>query len=142
MSHHDLLLVNAEWLHGQNQFHGSTLLAHVAVEVFADNAFLVLFFRAFGELEDDWSEPLPARTFMDKGTRVLWRMLTGQDPAADKSVWKPYAAAVEVRNKVAHGAKWPVPEESRTSIDAVRAFIAHLDLAVAPVRDELERRPG
>jgi len=135
VSHHNDLLSNAEWLHEQHQFHGALLLAHVALEVYVDYAFLELFLGAFGALDDDWSEAVPARTFKDRGTRVLWRLMTGGDVTTEPaSVWKPYSAAVEIRNAVAHGAKWPTAEEARASIDAVGAFIAQREVVMAPIR--------
>ncbi len=69
-SYHEDLLRNAEWLHEQDQVHAALLLAHIAVEVYASYAFLYLFRRAFGELDDDWSHAMPARTFLDRRTPI------------------------------------------------------------------------
>lgn len=134
-SHHEDLLRNAAWLNEQDQVHAALLLAHVAVEVYASYAFLFLFRRAFGELDDAWGHAVPARTFLDRPTQVLWRMLTGGDVVTEpKSVWTPYKAAVEIRNKVAHGAKWPTADEAHASITAVRAFIDQREVLLVPLR--------
>lgn len=133
-TYHDDLLGNAEWLHSEHQFHAALLLAHVALEVYVEDAFLDLFLLHFGELDDDWVTAVPSRTLKDKGTRVLWRLMTGDRVADNKEVWTPYSDAVEVRNRVAHAGKWPTAEEAQASIDAVRAFIAEREKVMMDVR--------
>jgi hypothetical protein len=133
--HHGLLLDNADWLIEQHQFPPAVMLAHVAVEVYVEYAFTTLFVRAFGPLDDGWDEALPGRTFMDKASRKLWKLMTGHEVTEDKEVWRRYVKAVEYRNVLAHtGHRWPTPEQASESVGAVRAFISHLELTMEPIR--------
>jgi hypothetical protein len=55
------------------------------------------------------NELLPDRSFMAKGTRMLWQELTGESITEGKARWKPYQKHIERRNPAAHGSifGWP-----------------------------------
>jgi hypothetical protein len=133
--HWELLLRSAEYLNDeQHQPTAAVLLAHAAAEMYVHWAFLTLFVRAFGPQDDDWEEALPGRTFKDKRTRVLWRLLTDNDVSKPMEVWKPYSESVELRNRTAHAGKSPTEAEARATIHAVHTFLEHLENTVRPIR--------
>lgn len=141
MLYHEALLDDADTLQEDGQQHGALLLAHVAAEVYLGEAFPWLFFHSFKRLGEDWEKAVPSLSLLEKSTRVLWWHLTGHSVTDNKEVWKPYDAAVQVRNEVAHAGHWPTADEARTSIDAVRALIAELDPVVAPIREQVKADP-
>jgi hypothetical protein len=98
----------APWQLEQQQFAAGILLAQVAVEMGARHAFISLIARAHGPLEDDALKAyVPDVSFMEEATRREWTRLSGgHGVTADKEIWKPCHAHVEMRNRITHGPAW------------------------------------
>lgn len=122
----------------------AVVTAQAAVEAVAQTVFSTLFSINLPRSLETMDELLPDRSFMAKGTRLLWHELTGENIADNKDVWKPYHRHVERRNPAAHGAifGWPkgdpiTEEEARESIGAARAFTTYLLTTFKSAMDEL-----
>jgi hypothetical protein len=100
------------------QYAAGVLVAQVAVEMGALNAFTALLVRLYGPLDDErLREYLPDVSLMDERTRRLWTQLTGQRVTRPKGppVWANYHAHVEYRNRIAHGTSWATARAGRAS---------------------------
>jgi hypothetical protein len=133
------MYANARWQLTEQQYAAGILLAQVAVEMGARNAFIRLLVLRDGEVEDDtaFRRLVPDVSFMEPDTRRLWTELTGDSvTAAPKEVWKAYHHHVERRNLIAHGLAWGDDDGGRVawgSWTAAGAFIARLDEAMERV---------
>jgi hypothetical protein len=102
---------NARWQITEHQFAAGVLLAQVAVEMGARNAFISMLVRRHGPLDDvALKQLLPASlTFLQEDARRLWTDLTGGQRVTqpkDPPVWIASTQHVEYRNKIAHGDRW------------------------------------
>lgn len=120
---------NARWQIRMQQYAAGVLVAQVAVEMGALNAFTTLLARRDGEVNDAiLRELLPDVSFMEENTRRLWTELTGQRVTRPKDppVWANYHAHVEYRNRIAHGTAWG-DSAGWASVAAAGQFILRLD---------------
>lgn len=121
---------NARWQISKHQYAAGVLLAQVAVEMGAWNAFTSLLVRRFGPIDDKiFRERVPDLSFMEEGTRRLWTELTGGHRVTrprDPPVWANYHAHVEYRNAIAHGTTWG-DTGGYGSVVAAGEFILRLD---------------
>jgi hypothetical protein len=125
------MLDNAAWQAEQQQFAAAIVLAQVAVEMAATDAFTTLFVRTFEtEVEDEVLDLVPDRSFMDKRTRTFWTWLTGSKVTEPRDVWRSYKDHVERRNRVAHGDEWGDASGARDSVAAARAFMERMAAAL------------
>jgi ribosome-binding protein aMBF1 (putative translation factor) len=118
--------------------------AQAAVEAVAQTVFTTLIGINLPRSLQTMNELLPDRSFMAKGTRMLWQELTGESITQDKPLWRPYAKHVERRNPAAHGSVFGFPtgepiskEDAEASIDAARAMTTYLFGAFHRAMDEL-----
>jgi hypothetical protein len=85
---------NARWQISKYQFAAGVLLAQVAVEMGARNAFTSLLVRRDGPVDDDFlRDVLRDVSFMEEATRRLWTELTGGrsvTKSKDPPVWANY----------------------------------------------------
>ena len=108
--------------------------AQAAVEAVAQSVFMALIGINLPRSLHTMNELLlPDRSFMAKGTRMLWHELTGENITEDKALWRPYAKHVERRNPAAHGSIFGFPagepigkQDAEASIDAARAMTTYL----------------
>lgn len=121
---------NARWQISKHQFAAGVLLAQVAVEMGALNAFTALLVRRDGPVDDaTLRRVLPDVSFMEEDTRRLWTELTGGHRVTrpkDPPVWPNYHRHVEYRNAIAHGNAWG-DRAGAQSVRAAGAFILRLD---------------
>ncbi|MEJ7784257.1 MAG: hypothetical protein WKF96_05585 [Solirubrobacteraceae bacterium] len=121
---------NARWQVSEQQFAAGVLLAQVAVEMGALNAFTSLLVRRQGPVDDAaLRERLPDVSFMIADTRRLWTELTGGFRVTrpnDPPIWAAYHEHVEYRNAIAHGKLWG-DSRGLQSVAAAGAFIMRLD---------------
>jgi hypothetical protein len=120
---------NARWQIRMQQFAAGVLLAQVAVEMGALNAFTALLVRRDGPVEDaSLRELLPDVSFMNEDTRKLWTELTGRSVTKPKDppVWANYHHHVEYRNAIAHGTMWG-DSAGWQCVAAAGQFILRLD---------------
>jgi hypothetical protein len=121
------MLDNAEWQVEQHQFAAAIVLAQVAVEMAATDAFTTLFVRRFETpVEDEVLDLVPDRSFMQKRTRTFWTWLTGSRITEPNQVWEPYRQHVQRRNGIAHGQAWGDEDSARDSVAAARAFMERM----------------
>lgn len=127
----------------------AVVTAQAAVEAVAQSVFSTLFGINLPRSLETMDELLPDRSFMAKGTRMLWHELTGDNIAENKALWKPYHTHVERRNPAAHGAifGWPkgdpiTEDEAKESIAAARAMTTHLLAKFHEAIDELVNDDG
>jgi hypothetical protein len=129
---------NALWQWQQHQYAAAILLAQVAVEMGARNAFTSLLVRRDGPVDDAMMKRLvPDFSYMEQATRRLWTELTGDSVTCEpKDVWKAYHAHVERRNLIAHGLAWGDANgggDAYRSWAAAGAFIARLNATMERV---------
>lgn len=126
----------------------AVVTAQTAVEAVAQSVFSTLFGINLQRSLLTMNELLPDRSFMAKGTRMLWEELTGES-ITKLALWKPYEKHVERRNPAAHGSifGWPSGEpiskqDAQESIEAARAMTDYLLGTFNRVMDELVTRDG
>jgi hypothetical protein len=121
---------NARWQISKHQFAAGVLLAQVAVEMGALNAFTSLLVRRDGPVDDAILRSLlPDVSFMEQTTRRLWTQLTGGQSVTkpkEPPVWANYHRHVEYRNAIAHGTMWG-DSAGTQCVEAAGAFILRLD---------------
>jgi hypothetical protein len=120
---------NSRWQISEQQFAAGVLLAQVAVEMGARNAFTSLLVFRDGPVDDAMLRGLvPDLSFMKEETRKLWTDLTGQRVTRprDPPIWRDYHRHVEYRNAIAHGKMWG-DSAGWQSVAAAGAFLARLD---------------
>jgi DNA-binding XRE family transcriptional regulator len=127
----------------------AVVIAQTAVEAVAQSVFITLFGINLPRSSRTMNELLPDRSFMAKGTRMLWEDLTGDRIADKKELWRPYVKHVERRNPAAHGAIFGFPagdaideEGANESIAAARAMTAYLLDVLMRTMDELVNDSG
>lgn len=103
----------------------AVVTAQAAVEAVAQSVFATLFAINMPRSTETMIEVLPDRSFMAKGTRMLWHELTGDKITEDKELWGLYVRHVERRNPAAHGSifGWPrgIPIGERDATESIRA---------------------
>lgn len=121
---------NARWQISKHQYAAGVLLAQVAVEMGALDAFTSLLVRAEGPVDDAILRArLPDLSFMEEETRRLWTLLTGGHRVTrpqEPPVWANYHRHVEYRNSIAHGKTWG-DTAGYASVVAAGRFILRLD---------------
>jgi DNA-binding XRE family transcriptional regulator/HEPN domain-containing protein len=127
----------------------AVVTAQAAVEAVAQTVFTTLFGLNVPRSLQTMNELLPDRSFMAKGTKMLWQELTGESITEDKEIWKPYVKHVERRNPAAHGSIFGFPtgepiskEDAEASIEAARAMTTYLLGTFSRVMDELVTDDG
>jgi ribosome-binding protein aMBF1 (putative translation factor) len=110
----------------------AVVTAQAAVEAVAESVLTTLIGINLPRSLHTMYELLPDRSFMAKGTRMLWQELTG-DTITKQALWKPYVKHVQRRNPAAHGSIFGFPtgqpittQDAQTSIDAARAMTTYL----------------
>jgi DNA-binding XRE family transcriptional regulator len=111
----------------------AVVTAQAAVEAVAQSVFTTLFGINLPRSLQTMNELLRDRSFMAKGTRMLWEELTGESITEDKTRWKLYVRHVERRNPAAHGSIHGFPtgepigeDDAKESIAAARAMTDYL----------------
>lgn len=121
---------NARWQIRKHQYAAGVLLAQVAVEMGALDAFTSLLVRNEGPVDDEILRArLPDLSFMAEETRRLWTQLTGGHRVTrpkDPPVWASYHRHVEYRNAIAHGKTWG-DTAGFAAVAAAGQFILRLD---------------
>jgi DNA-binding XRE family transcriptional regulator len=127
----------------------AVVAAQAAVEAVAQSVFTTLFGINLPRSLQTMNELLPDRSFMAKGTRMLWEELTGESITEDKARWKPYVKHVERRNPAAHGSIHGFPtgepigeDDANESIAAARAMTDYLLATFERVMKELVTETG
>jgi DNA-binding XRE family transcriptional regulator len=126
----------------------AVVTAQTAVEAVVQSVFTTLFGINLQRSLQTMNELLPDRSFMAKGTRMLWEELTGES-ITKQPLWKPYVKHVERRNPAAHGSIFGFPtgepiskQDAQESIEAARAMTAYLLDTFNRVMGELVTRDG
>jgi hypothetical protein len=121
---------NARWQISKHQYAAGVLLAQVAVEMGALDAFTSLLVRNEGPVNDAILRArLPDLSFIEEQTRRLWTQLTVGHSVTrpkDPPVWASYHRHVEYRNAIAHGKTWG-DTAGFGSVVAAGQFILRLD---------------
>src|SRR5689334_13046268 len=68
----------------------AVVTAQAAVEAVVQSAFSTFFGMNVPGSSQTLNEVLPDRSFMAKGTRMLWHEFAGVEVTKDKDFWKPY----------------------------------------------------
>lgn len=111
----------------------AVVTAQAAVEAVVELAFTSLFGLNLPRSLETMHKLLPDRSFMDRGTRMLWQELTGDKITDEKDLWKPYIKHIKRRNPAAHGSIFGFPngdpigeDDARRSVDAAHAMTSHV----------------
>jgi hypothetical protein len=130
------LLAIAEGHLEEGRFGLAVVMAQFAFETRVELAFYVLFGIHLPRSEETLWKLLPDRTFMQKGSRMLWTELTGDDICEPRAEWRAYHKHVERRNVLAHGGMLGLRDEpctrrdAKASVIAVRTLMAHVTRVV------------
>ena len=127
----------------------AVVTAQAAVEAVAQSVFTALFSINLPRSLRTMNELLPDRSFMAKGTRMLWEELAGESITEDKNLWRPYVRHVERRNPAAHGLIHGFPtgepigaDDAKESIAAAHAMTEYLLRTFERAMNELVGEDG
>jgi hypothetical protein len=132
--YHVRLLAEARGLIGGEEYQLAVVLAQVACELRAEQAFGACYERkAIGELAKPIRRLIPAYDLTNDRVRPLYEALTG-DRLAAAPFWEELLAHAERRDDVVHRGRPVTRAEAEASVAVAERLIRHLDgvLAASP----------
>lgn len=121
------LLDAAEAAHEQGQYKEAVILAQTAVELFTEKILRRLYVNRHIEyLIDPFEHLLINYNVGNTKVSRLYVALSG-DEIHQQPFWAKFVAHTELRNELVHEGKDASVTQSRESLDAVAALVAHMD---------------
>lgn len=120
------LLISAESWHAQGQYKEAVILAQTGLELFTEKVLGRLYAgRQIEYLKPVFESLLINYNLGNSKVSGVYVALSG-DEIKQQPFWQALASHVELRNRLVHDGEDATEEQSRRSLDAVIAAVAHI----------------
>jgi hypothetical protein len=120
------LIDSAETWHQQSHYKEAVILAQIALELFTEKTLGHLYHARHVEyLKPEFEHLLTNYNLANNKVSGLYIALSG-DEIKQAPFWAPLTDHAELRNKLVHEGQNATTTQSRSSLDAVKALIAHV----------------
>jgi hypothetical protein len=120
------LIESADTWHAQGHYKEAVILAQTAVELFTEKVLGHLYHTRHVEyLKPQFEHLLINYNIGNAKVSGLYMALSGDD-ITQQPFWTHIADHVELRNKLVHDGEDATEAQSRASLDAIKALIAHV----------------